>query len=66
MELLHRQYQRKKEILNKKRKKDILDKYGQLADEKEEVLEIRQSEQYIEYDKFGRVIKGEIIKARSR
>ncbi|GMH33989.1 hypothetical protein BSKO_01823 [Bryopsis sp. KO-2023] len=67
VELLYRQFKDKKEKLQKQTKEQVMEKYGQLAEEApEDVSSLKQSEHYVEYDRFGRVIIGQVTKARSR
>lgn len=67
VELLYRQYKDKKEKLQKQTKEQVIEKYGQLAEKvPEDVKGLQQSEQYVEYDRFGRVIVGQVTKTRSR
>lgn len=67
MELLYRQYKDKKEKLQEQTKEQVMEKYGQLGEKPpEDVKLLQQSEHYVEYDKFGRVIVGQVAKTRSR
>jgi pre-mRNA-processing factor SLU7 len=62
-----RQFKKKKEVLAKQTKEEVMEKYGTVAAKAEEdVLLLGQTERYVEYDRSGRVIKGQDVKARSR
>jgi hypothetical protein len=66
-ETMYQQYKEKKDSLVKKNTKEILEKYGNAgAKPSEEALLLGQTEAYVEYDRSGRVIKGQEVKARSR
>jgi pre-mRNA-processing factor SLU7 len=68
-ELLHRQYDKKKEEIQKTTRKEILEKYGgveHLEAPPKELL-LAQSEHYVEYSRTGQVIYGqEKAKAKSK
>lgn len=67
VELLYRQYKDKKEKLQEQTKEQVMEKYGQLGEKPpEDVQLLQQSEHYVEYDRFGRVIVGQVAKTRSR
>lgn len=66
-EALFQQFKAKKEVLQGKSKEQVMDKYGSAAKAPdEEVLALAQSENYVEYNSQGRVIKGEAGIRRSR
>mmetsp|Transcript_15673 Transcript_15673/g.38031 ORF Transcript_15673/g.38031 Transcript_15673/m.38031 type:complete len:587 (+) Transcript_15673:211-1971(+) len=68
-ELLYKQYKDKKEKLTGQTKNSILEKYGNAAahDPAPEGLLLGQTENYMEYDRAGRIIKGaEKMIAKSR
>ncbi|GBF97112.1 pre-mRNA-splicing factor [Raphidocelis subcapitata] len=68
-EMLHNSFKAKKEVLGKKSAADVLEKYGSAAakaEGDEAALLMGQTEHYVEYDRSGRVIKGQEAKARSR
>jgi pre-mRNA-processing factor SLU7 len=66
-ELSHKQFLQKKAALTSRTKTDILDKYGNAAEKPDEqVLALRATEAYVEYDAAGRVIKGQEVKAHSK
>ncbi len=66
-EALYQQFRAKKEVLQGKTKEQVMDKYGSAAKAPdEEVLALAQSENYVEYNSQGRVIKGEAGIRRSR
>jgi pre-mRNA-processing factor SLU7 len=66
-EVMYKQFKEKKEGLNKKNTQEVLEKYGNEGKKpSEEVLLLGQTEAYVEYDRTGRVIKGQEVKARSR
>jgi len=60
-ELLQKQFQEKKTVLQNTKKTEILEKYG-LTDQPQESLDIRlrlgQTEGYTEYSRDGRIVKG--------
>uniref|UniRef100_A0A0C9QXI4 Pre-mRNA-splicing factor SLU7 n=1 Tax=Wollemia nobilis TaxID=56998 RepID=A0A0C9QXI4_9CONI len=60
-ELLHREFKVKKEKLKSQTKEDIMLKYGNAASEEKPPVELLmgQTERQIEYDRAGRVIKGQ-------
>mmetsp|Transcript_20273 Transcript_20273/g.32848 ORF Transcript_20273/g.32848 Transcript_20273/m.32848 type:complete len:581 (+) Transcript_20273:110-1852(+) len=60
-ELLYQQYRKKKDTLTGATKNSILEKYGNAAaaDPAPEGLLLGQTENYMEYDRAGRIIKGE-------
>jgi hypothetical protein len=63
-ELLHKQFRQKKEVLQRKEVAGIMDKYGNAGkapDSSEEALLLAAGEQYIEYDRHGRVLKGQEV-----
>jgi pre-mRNA-processing factor SLU7 len=60
-------FQMKKATLQGQTKSELLDKYGSAAEApSEEMLALRGTEAYVEYDAAGRVIRGQEVKARSR
>lgn len=62
-ELLYKNYKVSKEKLKSQTKDSIMDKYGNAAAEEvlpKELL-LGQSEKEVEYDRAGRVIKGQVI-----
>lgn len=70
-EMLHNSFRARKETLSKKSAADVLSKYGDAgakpADADEAALLLMgQTEAYVEYDRSGRVVKGQEHKARSR
>eukprot|EP00889_Picochlorum_renovo_P005803 jgi/Picre1/32833/NNA_008163.t1 len=66
-EVSFRAVQERKKLLQKNTSKDVLEKYGNVAEKpSEEVKALRGTEAYVEYDASGRVIRGQEIKARSR
>lgn len=66
-EVAFKEFQAKKKLLQSKTKNDVLAKYGNAAETPtEEVLALRGTEAYAEYDAAGRVIRGQEVKARSR
>ncbi|KAG6543194.1 hypothetical protein Mapa_015444 [Marchantia paleacea] len=60
-ELLHREFKIKKEKLKSQTKEDILSKYGNAAEEEKPDMELLlgQTERQVEYDRAGRIIKGQ-------
>jgi pre-mRNA-processing factor SLU7 len=60
-ELLYKEFQVKKEKLKSQTKEDIVDKYGNAASEDKPPMELLmgQTEMVVEYDRAGRVIKGQ-------
>lgn len=60
-ELLYKEFQVKKEKLKSQTKEDIVDKYGNAASEDKPPMELLmgQTEMLVEYDRAGRVIKGQ-------
>lgn len=60
-ELLHREFKVKKEKLKSQIKDDIMDKYGNAASEEKPPMELLlgQTERQIEYDRAGRIVKGQ-------
>ena len=67
MELLYRRYKEKKERLEVKAQQSVLDKYGQLAEVcPDDIKGVKESDQYVEFDKLGRVVRGAVVKPRSR
>jgi pre-mRNA-processing factor SLU7 len=60
-ELLYKEFQVKKEKLKSQTKEDIVDKYGNAASEDKPPVELLmgQTEMVVEYDRAGRVIKGQ-------
>lgn len=60
-ELLYKEFQVKKEKLKSQTKEDIVHKYGNAASEDKPPLELLmgQTERLVEYDRAGRVIKGQ-------
>jgi len=68
-ELLHKEFQNKKDFLQDKLKKSILEKYGgaeHLEAPPKELL-LAQTEHYVEYSRDGKVIKGQekaIVKSK--
>lgn len=66
-ELAYQQFRARKEELAKGTTQDILSKYGNAAEKpSEDVLALKATEAYVEYDASGRVIRGQEVKARSR
>ncbi|BDA42492.1 Pre-mRNA-splicing factor SLU7 [Coccomyxa sp. Obi] len=66
-EALFQQFKAKKQVLQGKSKEQVMAKYGSAAKPPdEEVLALAQSENYVEYNAQGRVIKGEAGIRRSR
>lgn len=66
-EVSFRAVQERKKLLQKNTSKDVLEKYGNVAEKPtEEVKALRGTEAYVEYDASGRVIRGHEVKARSR
>lgn len=67
-ETLYKSFKEKKEALVGKSKTEVLSKYGSAASAAppDEALLLGQTEAYVEYDRTGRVIKGQEVKARSR
>ncbi|TFK54147.1 hypothetical protein OE88DRAFT_1654659 [Heliocybe sulcata] len=68
-ELLHKEYQKKKEELKGTTKSSILSKYGgeQYLEKAPKELLQGQTEEYVEYSRTGQVVKGrERAKARSK
>jgi len=66
-ETAYKAFQLKKASLQGKTKSALLDKYGSAASAPtEDVLALRGTEAYVEYDAAGRVIRGQEVKARSR
>ncbi|EIE20936.1 hypothetical protein COCSUDRAFT_30554 [Coccomyxa subellipsoidea C-169] len=66
-EALFQQFKAKKEVLQGKSKEQVMAKYGSAAKQPDdEVLALAQSENYVEYNAQGRVIKGEAGIRRSR
>ena len=63
-ELLHREFKTKKEKLKGVTLEDIAEKYGDAAakDKLPEELLLGQTERQVEYDRAGRVIKGQVRK----
>ncbi len=60
-EKLYQQFKSKKESLNKVSKEDILAKYGSAAEKPPEDLQLLGgTEKYVEYDRMGRVVKGQV------
>lgn len=60
-ELLYKEFQIKKEKLKSQTKEDIVDKYGNAASEDKPPMELLmgQTEMLVEYDRAGRIIKGQ-------
>nr|GME20645.1 pre-mRNA-splicing factor SLU7-A-like [Ipomoea batatas] len=62
-ELLHKNYKINKEKLKSKTKETIMEKYGNAANDEalpRELL-LGQSEREVEYDRAGRIVKGQVI-----
>ncbi len=60
-EKLYQQFKSKKEQVNKTTKEDILNKYGSAAEKPpEELALLAGTEKYVEYDRMGRVVKGQV------
>lgn len=60
-ELLYKQYKDKKENLVKQSKEDVAAKYGSAAENLPEDLKmLGGTEKYVEYDRMGRVVKGQV------
>lgn len=67
--LMHKEFLQQKEVLKDKSSASILDKYGgeQYLQAVPKELRVGQTENYVEYDRRGKVIKGmERAKARSK
>ena len=63
----YKAFQMKKASLQGQTKTALLDKYGSAASAPtEDVLALRGTEAYVEYDAAGRVIRGQEVKPRSR
>ena len=62
-ELLYRNYKINKEKLKGQTKESIMEKYGNAAAEEElpRELLLGQSEREVEYDRAGRIVKGQVI-----
>jgi pre-mRNA-processing factor SLU7 len=60
-ELLHREFKVKKDKLKTQTKQDIMDKYGNAASGEMPPMELLlgQTERQVEYDRAGRIIKGQ-------
>ncbi|KAJ7254939.1 hypothetical protein O6H91_Y416800 [Diphasiastrum complanatum] len=60
-ELLHKEFKVKKEKLKSSMKDDIMEKYGNAASEDKPPMELLmgQTERQVEYDRAGRIIKGQ-------
>uniref|UniRef100_A0A383WHT7 Pre-mRNA-splicing factor SLU7 n=1 Tax=Tetradesmus obliquus TaxID=3088 RepID=A0A383WHT7_TETOB len=66
-EVMYQQYRSKKEAMSSSSKQEVLAKYGNSAQKApDESLLLGQTEAYVEYDRTGRVIKGQEVKKRSR
>ena len=66
-EAAYRAFQQKKAALEGQGKAALLDKYGSAAQAPtEDMLALKATEAYVEYDAAGRVIRGQEVKARSR
>ena len=67
-ELLHKEFKRRKEELERKKETAVTDRYGDAADVMPEELKVvAATEHYVEYDATGRVLRGaEAAKARSK
>lgn len=61
-ELLYKNYKVNKEKLKSHTKENIFEKYGNAASEEEipRELLLGQSERQVEYDRAGRIIKGQV------
>lgn len=61
-ELLYKEFQVKKEKLKSQTKEDIVHEYGNAASEDKPPMELLmgQTEMLVEYDRAGRVIKGQV------
>lgn len=65
-ELAHRQFLQKKAALATRSKDTVLSKYGNAAETPDEqMLALKASEAYVEYDASGRVIRGHEVKIKS-
>ena len=62
-ELLYKNFKVMKEKLKSQTKDTILEKYGNASDENKlpRELLLGQSERHVEYDRAGRIIKGQVI-----
>ncbi|MEW5309663.1 MAG: hypothetical protein WDW38_001533 [Sanguina aurantia] len=66
-EMLYKQFKDKKEVLQKQSKTSIVDRYGDAGEKApEDLLAVQGTERYVEYDRMGRVVKGQEAKARSK
>jgi len=66
-EKMYQQFKAKKESLNVQSQEDVLAKYGNAAEKApEELALLGGTEKYVEYDRMGRVVKGQENKAKSR
>ncbi|KAG7671044.1 hypothetical protein Ndes2437A_g04689 [Nannochloris sp. 'desiccata'] len=66
-EAAYKAFQMKKASLQGQSKSTLLDKYGSAASAPtEDILALRGTEAYVEYDAAGRVIRGQEVKACSR
>ena len=66
-EAAYKAFQAKKSSLQGQTKSGLLDTYGSAAQTAtDDVLALKSTEAYVEYDAAGRVIRGQEVKARSR
>mmetsp|Transcript_5594 Transcript_5594/g.16971 ORF Transcript_5594/g.16971 Transcript_5594/m.16971 type:complete len:554 (-) Transcript_5594:855-2516(-) len=66
-EMMYKQFKAKKDTLAKQSTKEVAAKYGSAAEPMpDDVKELLGTERYVEYDRAGRVIKGQETKVRSR
>lgn len=60
-EKMYQQFRAKKEQLNTASKEDIMAKYGSAAEKPpDDLLMLGGTEKYVEYDRMGRVVKGQV------
>mmetsp|Transcript_1021 Transcript_1021/g.1652 ORF Transcript_1021/g.1652 Transcript_1021/m.1652 type:complete len:544 (+) Transcript_1021:212-1843(+) len=66
-EKMYQQFKAKKETLNNVSKEDIMTRYGDAGEKlPEDLLLLQGTEKYVEYDRLGRVVKGQENQVRSR
>ncbi|KAG1663163.1 hypothetical protein FOA52_006060 [Chlamydomonas sp. UWO 241] len=66
-EMMYKQFKQKKEVLSKQGAKDVAQKYGDAGEKMpDDVAQLLSTERYVEYDRNGRVVKGQETKIRSR
>ncbi|GFH13758.1 Slu7 domain-containing protein [Haematococcus lacustris] len=67
VEKMYQQFKAKKDSLAAATKQDVLQKYGNAAEKPpEELALLTGTEKYVEYDRMGRVVRGQENRARSR